>query len=369
MIKLKKQNLLRFNLNKIVDKRIVVRVDYNIDFRDGKILDKFRIKTSLETLKNLKKAKSVILISHFDDPYQFDPKYSFKKVIPHLEKILKLKLSFLKDFDSEIKDKFNILENIRFFKGEKEKDIELAQKIAKLGDIYINEAFSVSHRDHTSITLVPQLMPTFYGFRFEKEISLLNKFLKFKNLALILGGAKISTKLPLIKKFLKKANLIILGGGLANTFLKAKGYSVGKSLVEEEVINEIKNIDSPKILLPIDFITNKGYRTLNEIKNEEKIFDIGPKSLKLFETELKKSKSIIWNGPLGYIEEKKYEKGTKELVKILLRFKDKNILIGGGDTNSFLEEKKLLNKFQNISTGGGAMLYYLAYESLPCFQK
>lgn len=367
MIKLKKNNLLRFNLEKIKNKKVIVRVDYNIDFKDGKVLDKFRIRSSLETLKRLKKAKSIVLISHFDDPETFDSNYSFKKVIPELERILKLRLNFLKDFDAEIKAQFNLLENIRFFKGEKEKSFALAKKLANLGEVYINEAFSVSHRDHTSITLLPKLLPSFYGFRFEKEIKMLNRFLKFKDVALVLGGAKISTKLPLIKKFLKKAKLIILGGGLANTFLKAQGYEVGESLVEEEILKEIKNFRSEKILTPIDFLTNKGYRFLGEIKKDEKILDVGIKSLKLFEEELKKRKSIIWNGPLGYTEDKKYQRGTLGLVKTLLRLKNKEILIGGGDTNSFLEQKKLLNKFKNVSTGGGAMLYYLAYENLPCF--
>ncbi len=369
MIKLRKKNLLRFNLKKIKDKKVVVRVDYNIDYKNGKISDKFRLTSTRETLEKLKIAKSVILISHFGDPQGFDSFYSFKNVLPQLQKILKLKINFLEDFSSKPLGKFNLLENIRFFRGEKEKDINLAYKIKDLGEIYINEAFSVSHRDHTSITLVPKLMTTFYGLRFEKEIKMLNEFLKLKNLTLILGGAKISTKLPLIKKFLKKAKLIILGGGLANTFLKAKGFNVGQSLVEDEILDEIKKIDSKNILTPIDFFTDKGYRKLNEIKNDDKILDVGFESLKIFLKEISKNKNIIWNGPLGYIEEKKYINGTYELAKNLIKFKNKKILIGGGDTISFLEEKKLLKKFKFISTGGGAMLYYLAEETLPCFKN
>lgn len=368
MIKLKKNELLRFNLDKIKNKIVIMRVDYNVDYRNGKIYDKLRILSTLETLRNLKEAKSVVLISHLGDPQGFESKYSFKNAIPYLEKILHLKINLLENFNSPIKYGFNMLENIRFFDGEKEKDIKLAEKIKNLGDVYVNEAFSASHREHTSIVLVPKLITTYYGFHFEKEINLLNKFLKYRDVCLILGGAKISTKLPLIQKFLKKAKIIILGGGLANTFLRAKGFNIGRSLVEKDVLDIIKKLDTKKILFPIDFLTNEGYRFLEEIKRE-KILDVGPISINKFVKGISKTRNVIWNGPLGYIEEPRYSRGTLRLVKNLIKFsKEKRILIGGGDTISFLEKKSLLGKFRFISTGGGAMLYYLANENLPCFK-
>lgn len=363
MIKFKKEELLRFNLEKIKKKDILMRVDFNVDFAKGKIFDAYRIESLKKTLAFLKPAKRIVLISHFDDPQTKDKKYSFKKLIPQIEKILNLKIGFLENFDSPIKEKINLFENLRFWSGEKNCDLNFAKKLKKFGDLFINEAFSVSHRKHASVYLLPKLLPTLYGFNFEKEVNLLNKVLKAKNLALILGGAKISTKFPLIKKFLKKADLIFLAGGLANTYLKAKGFEVGKSLVENEMIKEIKKIKSEKIFVPFDFITQKlENKYLGEIKEEDVIYDVGKESLRILFSELKKIKTIVWNGPLGYVENKNFEKGSLALAKFLLNLKRKFVLIGGGDTLAFLQRKRLLKKFKYLSTGGGAMLYYLAYE-------
>jgi len=374
MIELKKSQLLKFNQDKIKNKNVLVRVDFNVDLVKGKILDSYRILSVKETLTFLKPAKRVVLISHFGDPEPSqESKYSLKKILPLIEKLLKVKIGFLKDFNSEPKEKINLFENLRLFKGEKNCDLGFAKKLASLGKVFVYEAFSVSHRKHASVYLLPKILPTYYGFNFEKEINLLNKVLKdLKNCALILGGAKISTKLPLIKKFLKKSKLIILGGGLANTFLKAKNFEIGSSLIEKEILKEIKNIYSPKILIPFDFyVLNKKkvfHRFLGEIKKEDKIYDIGEESLKIFFEELKRAKNIIFNGPLGFAEDKRFEKGTLKLLKFLIQLKNKFILVGGGDTLAFLEKKKLLKKF-NVSTGGGAMLYYLAEEKIWTEEK
>jgi phosphoglycerate kinase len=418
MIELKKEELLRFNQDKIIDKNVLVRVDFNVDFYKGKILDKTRIVSVKETLNFLKKVKRVILISHLGDPpslintdserintdkfihglngskadntdninpfksvqnpHKSVNKYSLKKIIPSIEKILKIKIGFLKDLNSKPKEKISLLENIRLFKGEKECDLNFAKKLSKLGEIFINEAFSVSHRKHASVYLLPRLLKTYYGINFEREISLLNKALKIlKNenstSVLILGGSKISTKLPLIEKFLKKNVLIILGGGLSNTYLKAKDFEIGKSLFEEEILEKIRKIYSSNILIPFDFyVLNKNkvfHRFLGEIKKEDVIYDVGEESLKVFFDEIKKAKALVWNGPLGLVEDKRFESGTFKLIKFLLSLKGKFILVGGGDTLAFLEKKKLLKKFKNISTGGGAMLEYLAKETLPIFEN
>lgn len=372
MIKLKKEELLRFNQDKIIDKNVLVRVDFNVDFYKGKILDKTRIVSVKETLNFLKKAKRVILISHLGEDG------SFKKILPSIEKILKIKIGFLKNLNSKPKEKISLLENIRLFKGEKECDLNFAKKLSELGEIFINEAFSASHRKHASVYLLPKLLKTYYGINFEREIILLNKALKIlKNenstSVLILGGSKISTKLPLIEKFLKKNVLIILGGGLANTYLKAKDFEIGNSLFEEEILEKIRKIYSPNILIPFDFyVLNKNkvfHRFLGEIKKEDVIYDVGEESLKVFFDEIKKAKALVWNGPLGLVEDKRFESGTFKLIKFLLSLKGKFVLVGGGDTLAFLEEKKLLKKFKNISTGGGAMLEYLAKETLPIFEN
>jgi phosphoglycerate kinase len=367
MIELKKEKLLRFNQDKIKNKDVLVRVDFNVDFFKGKILDKYRILSVKETLNFLKPSKRTILISHFGDSG------SFKKILPSIEKLLKIKIGFLKNLNSKPKEKFNLLENIRLFKGEKECDLNFAKKLSSLGEIFVFEAFSVAHRKHASVYLLPKILPTYYGFNFEKEINLLNKVLKNLNSsALVLGGAKISTKLPLIKKFLNKAKLIILGGGLANTFLKAKGFEIGESLIEEDILKEIKKIYSPKILVPFDFyVLNKNkvfHRFLGEIEKEDKIYDLGEESLEVFFEELKKAKNIVFSGPFGFVEDRRFEKGTFKLLKFLSQLKNIFVLVGGGDTLAFLEKKKLLKKFK-ISTGGGAMLYYLAEEKLWTEEK
>ncbi len=413
MIELKKEKLLRFNQDKIKNKDVLVRVDFNVDFVKGKILNKYRILSFKETLNFLKPAKRVILISHFGDPpslintdserintnkfihglngsktdntdninpyksvqnpHKSVNKYSLKKILPSIEKLLKIKIGFLKDLNSKPKEKFNLLENIRLFKGEKECDLNFVKKLSSLGEVFVFEAFSVAHRKHSSVYLLPKILPTYYGFNFEKEINLLNKVLKNLNSsALVLGGAKISTKLPLIKKFLNRSRLIVLGGGLANTFLKAKGFEIGQSLIEEDVLEEIKKIYSPKILVPFDFyVLNKNkifHRFLGEIEKEDKIYDLGEESLKVFFEELRDAKNIVFSGPFGFVEDQRFEKGTFKLIKFLSQLKNKFVLVGGGDTLAFLEKKKLLKKFK-ISTGGGAMLYYLAEEKLWTEEK
>lgn len=371
MIKLRKNQLLRFNESKIFKKRVILRVDFNLEEIEGDFYGKYRIEAIRKTIDFLKKAERIILISHFGDPQGKEKKYSLRRILPLAQKILKIRLGFLDDLNKEAKDKFNLLENIRFWKEEKENNLEFAKKLSNLGEVFINEAFSVSHRKHTSIYLLPKLLPTYYGFNFEREIELLNKVLKAKKLAFILGGAKISTKLPLLKKFLKKADLIFLTGGLLNTYLKAKGFEVGQSLVEDEMLEEVKRLRSDKILIPFRFKvkTKRGseIRSLGEIKKTDKIGDL--EELDNIFAELKKEKIIVWNGPLGIIENKEFEKGTLRLSKFLISQKNKFILVGGGDTLGFLERKKLLKKFKFISTGGGAMLDYLAKETLPIFEK
>lgn len=361
MIKFKKSQLLRFNLDKIKNKNIIIRVDFNVTLEKNKIIEKFRIESVKKTLTLLKPAKKVVILSHFADPDKKDKNYSLKKILPQLEKILNLKINFLEDISSQTKENFNLLENLRFWPGEKNNDFSFAQKLASLGEIFINEAFSTSHRQHTSINLLPKILPTLYGLNFEKEINLLNKVLTAKKLTLVLGGAKISTKLPLIKKFLPKARVIILGGGLANTYLKAQGFEVGRSLTENDILSQVKKIKSVKIFVPPEFINQSlKIRLLNEIKKNDIIYDVSEKSLRIIFDLLKKDQVIVWNGPLGFVENKNFAKGTLIFANYLSSLKKAFILVGGGDTLAFLEKHNLLKKFKNISTGGGAMLSYLA---------
>lgn len=366
MIKLKESELLRKNVEKIKGRRIICRVDFNVDLFKGEVLGSFRIKSILPTLKILKKAKTVVFLSHFDDPDKPSAKYSLKKLLPMIERIFKVKLSFIENFSSQPKSQFNLFENTRFFNGEKTNDLELARKFASFGEIFVNEAFSASHRCHASICGLTKILPTYYGINFEREIKLMNRALQGKKpVILILGGAKISTKLPLIKKFLSKAEIIFLGGALATTFLKSQGFEVGKSFFEKEILSELKSLFDPKIIFPQDFVVQTGkIKSLNELKHTDRILDIGPQSTKFLKTIIKEGKTIIWNGPMGYIENYKFQKGTKILAEALSKNKG-FVLVGGGETLAFLEKTKLLSKFRHISTGGGAMLHYLAEESLP----
>ncbi|GIW65773.1 MAG: phosphoglycerate kinase [Candidatus Parcubacteria bacterium] len=373
MIKLKKNILLQNNKQKIVNKNILVRVDYNIDLKNKNFEDLYRIKESIPTIKFLlkNKANRIILITHIGRPKNKNDRknLSTQNLIPLLKKFLPQVEYYKWHRGLEIPNKkLLILENIRFFKEEEQNDKKFALQLSKLGDIFINEAFSVSHRKHSSIYQLKKILPTLYGFNFQKEIENLNKVLKIKRgLCLIIGGLKIETKLPLIKKFLTKAETIILVGGIANTFLKAKGFNVGQSIIDKNYLNEARKISSSKILLPFDFVTNKNKEIyLGKIEKDEIIYDVGQQSIEYFKSEIKKAKCIVWNGPLGWIEDKKYFRGSKLMAKFLASINNIKFA-GGGETLSVINKLKLNNKFNFLSTGGGAMIYYLAYKKLPIF--
>ncbi|MCS7183728.1 MAG: phosphoglycerate kinase [Patescibacteria group bacterium] len=373
MINLKNKYLLRLNGNKIRNKRVLIRVDYNINLKNKNFEDIYRIKQSLSTINFLikNKAKQIILITHLGRPKnKNDKNLSTKKILPFLKKYLpQIKYYF---WQPSFKLPFNhiiLLENIRFFKEEEKNDYDFALSLSKLGDIFVNEAFSVSHRQHSSVYQLKKFLLTYYGLNFEKEIENLNYVLKKdKGVGLVIGGIKSETKIPLIRNFLKKADVIILGGGIVNTFLQAKNFEVGQSIIDRDYLREFKKIKSNKIIIPFDFQTNKGYRYLGEINPDEIIYDIGPESIKEFINNLKMVDLIVWNGPLGWIENKKYFQGSKLFVQLLSKLK-KYKIAGGGETLTIINSLKLNKNFNFLSTGGGAMLYYLAYQKLPVFEE
>lgn len=375
MVKLEKEFLIRKNPKLIKGKKILVRVDYNVNIKNREILDDYRIKTSLETIKFLQKnnAEQIILITHFGRPRKQEKEFSTKKLLPFLKKFLKNIQYFYWKPNLRLPNyPLIILENIRFFKEEEKNDQKFAKELSKLGDIYVNDAFSVSHRKHSSVDIIKNFIPYYFGINFENEINNLNLVFEFlkrnKNIGITIGGVKFETKVDLIEKFLQKANLVILVGGIANTFLKGKGFEIGASLIDKEYLNYVKKIYSPKLLLPFDFITQRGHLYLGELKKNDVIYDIGETSIKVFLEEIKKLKLIIWNGPLGKIEKKEYQKGSLTFAKDLLKINNKKI-IGGGET--LIIAKKVFKNDKNtfLSTGGGAMLYYLAHENLPIFEK
>ncbi|MGC8776019.1 MAG: phosphoglycerate kinase [Minisyncoccia bacterium] len=340
----------------------ILRLDFNTK-------DEWRINTVLPTIKFLKKyADKILIISHRGRPNGFDKNLSLKNDAKYLEKKLKTKINFISHFDfKKIKNQIQaapkksifILENIRFLKEEYLNDPKLGKKIADLGHYFVNDAFAVSHRIQTSITQIPKFLPSYAGLELEKEILYLNQVLKksTKPLILIIGGAKAKDKIAVIKNFINKANYILIGGGSANTMLFLKGKNIYNSLYEqdEKILNQFKKFLKYKnIILPIDSV----------IYNRQ-ILDIGPKTINLFQQKIKKAKTIIWSGPLGMIENKKFSYGTLSILKAVANNKKAFSVIGGGETIMFLKKHKLEKKISFISTGGGAMLEFLAGYKLP----
>jgi len=338
-------------LKDLRDKKILMRVDFNVPVIKGKIEDDFRIKKTLPTIKFLKKkGAQIILISHLTE--------GKTKSLRPMANYLKIK--FIKDIDldvikrktQEMKDgEVVLIENIRNFKGEEENDKNFSKKLASLADIYINEAFSVSHRNHASIVGLPRYLPSYAGFLFEEEIKNLSTAFNPKHpFLLILGGIKFKTKLGVLEKFLKTADKIFIGGALANNFFKLYGKDIGDSIIDESV-DVSKYLDEKKIILPIDVVFSKN-----------KILDAGLKTMEMLSEIIKKSKFILWNGPLGDYENG-FKRGTIELARVISSSNAISI-IGGGDTVAAVKKVGLKN-FSFVSTGGGAMLEFLSNGTLP----
>ena len=406
------------NLKNLKNKTVLVRADFDVPIKqetrnkkqETKILDDTRLKALLPTIKFLlnKKVKKIILIGHLGRPNgRVVNNLSLEPIKNYLEKLLKKNTRYKIQFPNKFQVpnsnyKIFILENIRFFKEEKKNNKKFAKKLASLADIYINECFSTSHRKHASIDAIQDFLPSYAGLNLEQEIknlfSAINK--PKKPLVLIIGGAKIETKLPIINNLINKADYILVGGAVANNFLKAKGFEVGKSFVDKEYIKEAKGIlnfqdtrnnfqinskiqNSNKknyklpitycgLFLPIDIITQDSkIKSLNEIKSTDKILDIGPKTIILFSGIIKSAKTIVWNGPMGYFEDKKFSKGTEKIAENIFKNNKAGIIIGGGETGQVIKKLNKNNNKKNIfiSTGGGAMLEFLAGKKLPGLKK
>ncbi len=336
-------------------KRVIVRVDFNVPIKDGKVEDDFRIKKALPTINFLlKKGASLVLITHLGK----DGSESLGPVIKHFFKISKIS-----------KKKVEFLDNIRKFPGEEKNDIVFAKELAGRGEIYVNDAFSVSHREHASIVTLPTLLPAYAGFQLEAEVKHLSMVLnKVKHPFLfILGGAKFSTKMPLIDRYLKTADNVFIGGALFNDFLETMGLEVGQSLVDDTISVSEAILKNKKLILPSDLVVKSGNKLINkkinEVGKDENILDIGKESIKNLTPYISKAKLILWNGPLG-----KYEDigggATKEILKLVAKSKAISI-IGGGDTVEIISENKMEKKFTFVSTGGGATLDFLVDGTLP----
>ena len=372
---------------KLKNQRALVRVDFDLPLDEkGKIADDFRLRESLETIRYLMKQEAkIILISHLGRPNgKRVEKLSLKPVAERLERILKKKVRFSKDIIGwSVKKQIEmmnfgdilLLENVRFDSGEEKNSPKLAKELASFGDIFVNEAFAVSHREHASIAGIPKFLPSVAGFVLEREINELNKILfkPEKPFVAIIGGKKISTKIKVINKFLRIADRVLIGGALANTIFASQGFRMGDSMIEKEAFSEIKkiNLKSKKLFLPIDLGVWDGkrffYKEINEVRDGEKALDIGPKSIALFSDLARGARTIVWNGPLGLITQRPFDRASRAIVEAISKSKAYSIA-GGGDTVAFIREIKKEEVFNHLSTGGGAMLDYLANETLPSLE-
>lgn len=371
---------------KLKGKKVIIRCDFNVPIENGIIKDDNRIRQSLKTIRYARKeGAKVILLSHLGriKTEEDKEKYTLKPVAESLSKLLRKKVKFInqtrgKELEEAIKNMKEkdviLIENTRFEdlenKKESKNDRKLGRYWASLGDLYINDAFGTIHRNHASNLGISKNLKSAVGFLVEKEIKELGKLANPKRpYAIILGGSKISDKIELVKNLTKKADYILIGGAMAFTFLKAAGFNIGSSLYEKEQIDFCKKLLDKypdKIILPIDIITAKEIkknvktkdRFINEIEEDEIGLDIGKKTLEVFKQYIDDSKTIFWNGPMGYFEIKEFSKGTKGMCKIISESKAYKI-IGGGDTARAVQEMGYEKNMNHISTGGGASLTFL----------
>ncbi len=373
---------------KIKNKTILLRCDFDVPIKNNHVLDDSRLQACLPTIKYIQKkqAKKIILIGHRGRPSGsgFDKNLSLKPIQTYLIKNLKQNIDLLpidRYLSQNIRHKITqsnnslvLLENLRFSDREKANCKKFSKNLSSLADIYVNEAFAVSHRKASSVVAIQDYLPSFCGLHLEQEIIHLQTFLKKppQPLTLIIGGAKIKTKLPLIKKMLPRATHILTGGGVANNLIKAQGFKIGQSIFEADQMPASQQlIKNQKIIIPIDVKTKQETKKVNQVKHTDKILDIGPETTKNYNAIINTSQSLIWNGPLGYFEEKKFAKGTYDIAKTILNAKNLTSVIGGGETSIAINKLKNKNKLPKkcwLSVGGGAMLEYLSGKNLPGFK-
>ena len=378
------------NLN---NKKILLRLDLNVPLTDGKITDTTRIDKILPTLKFLiSQNTKIIIISHIGRPKgQVVNELSLRPICQDLEIKLSQNIKLISKDIKEItsKDLFNnddekivMLENIRFYPEEEKNNQQFAKYLASLADIYVNDAFSCSHRAHASIHEITKFLPSFSGLQLNLEVDALKKITSEikKPITCIIGGSKVSTKINIIKNLIPKFDNIIIVGGMANNIIKYIGNNIGKSLQEEnsdQIIKEIfslSEIENCKIIYPQDIIVGKHLngapqiKELNEISSDEMILDIGPKTINLINKIIDESKTILWNGPAGYFENPSFANGSIEIAKKIIENNKYNKIYsvaGGGDTVSLLNSLNAINDFNFVSTAGGAFLEYLEGKELP----
>jgi len=388
----------------VKNKTVLVRVDFNVPLREVKrakiapakvfeVADDTRIIKTLPTIEYLldQEAK-VVLLSHLGRPKGRDPNLSLFVVADHLGALLKKPVKFVSDcIGKEIEEAVKsmkpsdivLLENTRFYPQEEKNDPDFAQKLASLADIFVNDAFATAHRSHASTVGVTKYLPSFAGLLMEKEVDVLTEVMEnpAHPFVGIIGGAKISTKMGVIENLLKKVDTLLFGGALANTVLKAKGFEVGKSLIEKEMVDKAKESSrDEKLKILVDAVVASEPKEeaqasivgIDKVPKDQWILDIGPETIKLYKDVIQKAQTIIWNGPMGVFEIEAFAQGTNGIAKAIVESRASKIVIGGGETLQaiikYYKPLALANRRIHVSTGGGAMLEFLEGKKLPAIE-
>lgn len=370
-------------------KKALVRVDFNVPLSDGRVSDDTRIRAALPTIQYLlDHGAAVILMSHLGRPKDGpDPKYSMKVTADHLATLISAPVQFCPaTFGPEAEKaaaalkpgEVLVLENTRFYKGETKNDMAMAEQLAKLGDVYVNDAFGSAHRAHASTEGVAHFLPAVAGFLMEKELEYLGGALENPKhpFIAIMGGAKISDKIAVIESLLSKVDMILIGGGMANTFLAAQGFGMGKSLVEAESLDVARQLlekGGDQIELPVDLVVAAAFAgdaenkvvSVEEVPADWMALDIGPATIAHFSNRLAGAKTVVWNGPMGVFEMPAFARGTVAIAEMLAGLRDATTIIGGGDSAAAVAQAGLDDKMTHVSTGGGASLEFLEGKELP----
>lgn len=372
----------------------IERCDFNVPIKDGKITDDTRIVAALPTIKYLlEHGAKIVLMSHLGRPKgEAKPEFTLKPVADRLSELLGQEVKFIRSdivIDEEVKNTVKklksgdvaLLENTRFRKEEEKNDPEFSKELASLGDIFVQDAFGTSHRAHASTTGIASYIPAVAGFLIEKELKFLGEALDdpIRPFVAIMGGAKVKDKIPVITNLLEKVDTVMIGGGMAYTFFKARGFEIGKSICDDEGLELARDImaaadeKNVKFLIPVDTLASYEFDNdsqietynMDEIPSDKMGMDIGSKTIELYTEELKRAKTVVWNGPMGVFEIPNFARGTKAIAECLSELTDAKTIIGGGDSAAAVIQFGLAGKMTHISTGGGASLEFLEGKELP----
>ncbi|HPT68851.1 MAG TPA: phosphoglycerate kinase [Syntrophomonas sp.] len=378
------------------DQRVLMRVDFNVPMdKEGNITDDARITAAIPTIQYIsEQGARLILMSHLGRPDgQRSEKYSLKPVAVHLSELLQKEVKMADDcigpqvtaaIEQLKSGEIMLLENVRFHSAEEENDVDFSKQLAALGDVFVNDAFGTAHRAHSSTAGVADFLPAYAGFLLENEVKMLRQVMEHPEsprLA-VLGGAKIKDKLGLISNLLDKMDILLIGGGMANTFLKAQGICIGKSICEDKLLDEAKKLlisaekQNKKIILPLDAVladelSEEAAASVCDIKavpEDMMILDIGPQTIVAFSREIDRAHTIIWNGPVGAYEFEQFSMGTDAIARAMASSRAVTV-IGGGDSAAAVHKLGLDKEFTHISTGGGATLEFLEGKKLPGVQS